>query len=273
MSNAINKLKTGLKDTDIPDWLRFPMMKVGYRMGGSYESCLYSLIMWHNETINAWTMIAISSFSLAFMVYCLVKLSPKNGDVWPFIAMFLSVFVHAPFSVGYHLFMPISQKVYNQWRKLDIMFIFIASCFLTYALCYFIMPKWITWLITCVAIVVAFSAILKTRQLAPGEPMNRKTHTIFIATIILVYYIPIFYKGIKDLVDNTFTIAVCTMFVVPIMLLLGGYVYAKHWPECNYPVRFDMLGRSHQILHVLAGFAHAMECFFIYSAYLRYIKE
>lgn len=265
-----NNLKIGLKDTDIPEWLSFPLMKVGYRKGGSYESCLRSLFMWHNETINAWTMIAISVFSLVFNVYCFVELSPKKDDIMPFVAMFLSVFVHIPFSVGYHLFMPISQQVYNKWRKLDIMFIFVASCFLTYSLCYFIMPTWITWLITGVAVIVSFSAIIKTRQLAPGQPMNRKTHTMFIATIVFVYYIPILYQGLKDLLDDTFTVAVSTMFAVPTLLVLGGYVYAKHWPECNYPARFDLLGRSHQILHVLAGFAHAMECLFLYSAYLRF---
>lgn len=269
---SIVTLKIGLKDTDIPEWLRFPLMKVGYRMGGNYESCIRSLFMWHNETINAWTMIAISTFSLAFMVYCLLELSPKSGDILPFLSMFLSVFAHMPFSVGYHLFMPISQNVYNKWRKLDIMFIFVASCFLTYSLCYFIMPRIITLLITGVAIVVSFSAITKTRQLAPGQPMNRKTHTMFIATIVSVYYIPILYQGIKDLLDGLLSIAVVTMFFVPMTLLLGGYVYAKHWPECRYPAKFDLIGRSHQILHVLAGFAHAMECFFLYSVYLRFGK-
>jgi len=268
--NTGNELKTGLKDIDIPEWLRFPLMKVGYRVGGNYVSCLRSLLMWHNETIHAWTMIAISAFSLAFMVYCLVELSPKNGDITPFVAMFLSVFVHVPFSVGYHLFMPISQDVYNHWRKLDIMFIFVASCFLTYSLCYFIMPIWITCLITGAALVVSVTAIMKTMQLAPCQPMNRQTHTLFVASIVFVYYIPIVYQGVKDVMDDKFTIAVTTMFIVPMLLVLGGYVYAKHWPECNYPARFDLLGRSHQILHVLAGLAHVMECVFLYSVYLRF---
>jgi adiponectin receptor len=263
-------LKTGLKDIEVPEWLRFPLMTVGYRMGGNYKSCLRSAFMWHNETLNAWTMIGISAFSLAFMIYCLVVLSPKGCDITPFVAMFLSVFIHMPFSVGYHLFLPISPIVYNQWRKLDIMFIFVASCFLTYSLCYFIMPVFATWLITGIAILTSTVAIWKTARLATGEPMNRNIHTMFIATIVLVYYFPILYQGVRDLIDHTFTFAVATMIVVPLTLAFGGCVYANHWPECKYPKKFDLFGRSHQILHILAGVAHAMECFFIYSVYLRF---
>ena len=79
-------LQYGLTSSDVPQWLVFDSITVGYRMGGDYRSCLWSLFRLHNECLNAWTMIWISAFSVCGLVYVLNFVHPSAKRMfarWP----------------------------------------------------------------------------------------------------------------------------------------------------------------------------------------------
>jgi adiponectin receptor len=46
-------------------------------------------------------------------------------------------------------------------------------------------------------------------------------------------------------------------------LLLGAAAYATSWPEKQYPETFDLVGSSHQIMHVCIAAAHIFEAVFV----------
>lgn len=51
---------TGLLEAEVPHGLHLAGIKRGYRMGGTYGECLWGhlgLFAWHNQTLNAHTMI------------------------------------------------------------------------------------------------------------------------------------------------------------------------------------------------------------------------
>lgn len=66
-----------------------------------------------------------------------------------------------------------------------------------------------------------------------------------------------------------YTVAHTAAIVVLVSLTLGGWVYADGFPERAYPARFDIVGSSHQLMHVGVGAAHAAEFFFVLGMYRR----
>jgi len=122
----------------------YPYVLRGYRTGGSYRRCLAALFEWHAETLNAWTMIAGACIAVGLLYHALNELAaadgpgshsthsmhsgsswwPRISDQVPFWLLAGSTVVHAPFSVGFHLFRGMGRDVYNLWRRLDQVFIF-----------------------------------------------------------------------------------------------------------------------------------------------------
>ena len=113
--------------SDAPVWSHIPYVKSNYRPVSTYKECIQSLFQWHNETSNVWTMILINFASLLTCVYIILVLKPPV--YWPFILLYTSSLVHLPFTVGYHLFIPVSQDVCIFWYKLDFSFIFVGTTF------------------------------------------------------------------------------------------------------------------------------------------------
>ncbi len=107
----------------------YPYVLKGYRSGGTYSRCLAALFELHTETMNAWTMIVTALLSLV-MLYSVVG-SESGPATWSegvaFCALTGSVWLHMPWSVGFHLFRGINPQVYNLWRRLDQVFIFVVS--------------------------------------------------------------------------------------------------------------------------------------------------
>ncbi len=48
-----------------------------------------------------------------------------------------------------------------------------------------------------------------------------------------------------------------------VTLIIGGKMYAQHYPERWAPGRFDLVGNSHQLMHLLAMLAHYCEWRFL----------
>jgi hypothetical protein len=112
----------------------YPYVLRGYRAGGTHRGALASLFEWHAETLNAWTMIwgaAISAALLARALGALRAAGVQARGYWPaapdaaaFVLLTAATLLHAPFSVGFHLFRGISRDVYSLWRRLDQVAIF-----------------------------------------------------------------------------------------------------------------------------------------------------
>lgn len=257
-------MQSGLTAEQVPLWLRCPHLLTNYRLGGTYWICFQSLFAWHNETVNAWTMIVTNL--LSFIALCCSKCNGLNCI--PFYTLWFSALVHMPFSVGYHLFSPIDQHVFNTWKQLDILFIFVSSCFLTFSLGFHVMPLDQNILVTTVAIILTC-----WYKCGGGHNIatNKMRNALLVSSIVCIYCIPIIYKCIIDKDILTISFAHTTLLIVVSSIFGTGLLYAKSIPERWFPGAFDLFGRSHHIMHIGVMVAHMAEWYFVYSAYNEYI--
>lgn len=243
MSNAVT-----CTSEEVDEWQRFPYLNSGYRKCGSYsvKSCLASMFHLHNETVNIWTMIVSSLLGTFGFVMCMVFLAPRGVDASPFAVMWVAQMLHSVASVCYHTFMCMSPVVANTWRKTDISLIFVLNVGATYGLTYF------TWglkgALTAMAasVVPASYGIMNTLRLQPGQPVDRGRIVSMIGVTNVGYYVPLLYNGVVTPFPD-----LAIALIVLACHALGGIAYAKHWPQRNYPNKFDLCGFSHNIMHVL----------------------
>lgn len=174
---------------------------------------------------------------------------------WPFFMFLLSAMVHLPFSLGYHLFMPINKSVFETWRRLDLTFIFIASCPLTLALCYYAVPWPVTCILTGIMCLVSCIFVLFKKNI------KQSTNALFITIAVACYTFPMIASAFLGKTSFWYPIATLGS------LLVSGLLYTNCWPERFFtPGTLDLFGRSHHFVHILIGLAHVIEFIFIKDA-------
>lgn len=185
----------------------------------------------------------------------------------PIPGLFLLTFsamVHLPFSLGYHIFMPMSEETFIQWRKLDVTFIFIASIFLSVSLGYYIFPPSILVILLAFTVIVAYEGITNFNKHSNQAKINHVKHSYLISTIIVCYMFPVLYKLCYDLfILQQLTNSVVYGFCLIGTLFICGYAFATEWPQRLYPGKLDLIGNSHNIVHITASLAHILEYLFI----------
>jgi hypothetical protein len=98
--------------------------------------------------------------------------------------------------------------------------------------------------------IVAFG-IRNVVKLEEGRPVDRVTVVSLIGASALGYYVPVIYRGTAAAMSGRFwpefTAAVC----MTACHSLGGVCYALHWPQRQFPGRFDVCGFSHNIMLII----------------------
>lgn len=163
--------------------------------------------------------------------HCLHTYSPQGMDLLAVCSMWLSIAVHAPFSIGYHQLHPISADVMTRWRALDILFIYVASCFLTFTFSHFALPPALTLVCTGLCVLLTAKAARSASSLKTGEAGDKLANIKFVGMAVVLYYMPIAVVGVQDLAVGRLTVAVECAGLVPLCLLAGGVVYALHIPN------------------------------------------
>ena len=119
---------------EIPEYIRVPYILSGYRVGGTMKEAMFSLFQWHNETMNAWTLLIIPIVSL--ILYGLYN----EGEIIMFLLPFHTL-IQIPCSVGNHLFRGMDEVTHTLWRNLDLMSIHMASWLVCVAFSYYVYSR------------------------------------------------------------------------------------------------------------------------------------
>lgn len=154
--------------------------------------------------------------------------------------------VHVPFSVQYHLSKDVSETIKYKTRKRDILFVFIASVFLTFSLGAFTLPLGITMALTCYSAYLAIRIALEYN----GTNGNKNELVMLMSQTIAVYLTPVI---IGTLYYKTNPIY---LFIIVLSLIIGACVYTYSVPEKWQPGKFDFFGSSHQLMHFTLIVAH-----------------
>ena len=261
-----------LDSSQAPSWARFPFINHGYRptppstqsitIMRSILIALSSMLTWniHNEWTNAWTMMV--GLGVSFFLYTnMLRLHAHEmsyRDHTIFLAFFLSVVVHTPFSYLYHAACFISPTVKYFWLKMDLSFIFIASILLTISFSLYVFPLWMTIVLVNASAFVAKSAItiLYKKEDIPTSDHDVKLMLLkLIAMIVAVYLFPIAYA---TLFMNA---PVIYLSIIVSSLGIGAISYATCFPERL--VDDGSVLNSSTLMHTMLVIAHIAEFYFL----------
>ena len=110
----------------------------------------------------------------------------------------------------------------------------------------------------------ACTAVTHIVRLEKGEALDKANQAMFVGSIVLVYFFPVCYQAITDAIQQRkITAPIGAALGVFVSLFVGAFTYAKSFPELYFPEKFDILGNSHQIMHVGVATAHISEFIFI----------
>ena len=250
---------------EAPAHARYPYVRGSYRSGGSYADNLRSIFQLHTETVNCWTMLVACVVSMACAAWgCAYVVDAEGAPI--FILFSATTLVHAPFSVGYHLFTSMHREVFDVWRKLDVTAILVVTVMLTYALAYFVIPFWACMVITSVAGAVASTAIAIFWRTPNMQPVAL---AMFTGGASLCYLFPMVCATVRDGLMSVSSAATAGVLA---SLAFSGWVYVSAWPQRCFPGAFDVWGHSHQLMHVGVIVCHALEFLFLYDNWRRLQK-
>mmetsp|Transcript_15796 Transcript_15796/g.64521 ORF Transcript_15796/g.64521 Transcript_15796/m.64521 type:complete len:276 (+) Transcript_15796:1453-2280(+) len=251
-----------------PRYLRREWIESGYRVGGGMLAAARSLFTFHNETVNAWTMVFMSDASTLLLVY--VKLVYEYIPL-PFALLWMSVVTHMPFSVALHLFIGISENSRRFWRTCDVFFMQFNSLLLSAALAYYVMDGLYIVLYATSALFVFLRSVYVTTIRSRIWRLSKPQLAREMSYLVISYCSPLVIQGVKDLVLSwNVSLGVLPHVIGIIFSMEIAYLcYSKHLPEKWSPGRFDLVGNSHQIMHVMGLVAHLLQWAFLLELHAR----
>ncbi|CAM1298805.1 PAQR3 (predicted) [Pycnogonum litorale] len=231
----------------------------GYRPKLSTNACIKSLCWWNNESVNIW------SHAFGLMLFCLMmfydvmfvlpSFHVSAYDLIIHVILIFSFQICMLFSACYHLFNCISEAAHSSWLCLDlcgVLFsftaIFLSGISFAFDCCWTL--RWIYSPIIVVLFVIVLYFVWHPNFDSPD--ISRLRLIIFflwsLSGLIPTFHWIILKNGfasdeVKHLLPNVF-----------VMYILSGaafFFYSTKIPERLYPGKFDFIGSSHQIWHIL----------------------
>lgn len=244
----------GLARGEVPEWLHFPYITRGYRLGGSARECWASLfcITRNNEALNAWTTLASLAAGTAMMLWCVAGVGAASADAVPFVAMWLGQAVHHPLSAAYHVLLPMSPEAYHAWRQRDMAGIFALNACATLGLAWFTFGRLAALGCAAAGACVGCLGARAVLRMRPGEPLDRARVVALVLASCLGYYAPVLYRGVRATVERRVDGAELWGAVGMVGSHgLGAALFVLNVPERLVPGVFDCVGNSHNLMHVL----------------------
>ncbi|XP_076823248.1 membrane progestin receptor epsilon-like [Clavelina lepadiformis] len=244
----------------------------GYRPSpSSWNYCLKSLFYPTNETLNVWSH-AIPLFAMAKHYWnfaCLYPdylTSPIFYPYWVFVVGVVAVFSGSCFA---HLFQCKSPAFFNACFCYDYAGIAIYGAGTAVAVglylcpysCTGLSPDSSSWIFDVVVVVHPLAVVCLCLSLYPGVPTTLSYILRIITCIVyvLVAFLPCFYK--YTLVPDSASAMQCrlgndvasiiTFAIMIICFIISALLQGTKYPESFYPGKFDIIGHSHQIFHLL----------------------
>lgn len=248
-----------------PVYTVYPGVLKYYRAEGiSVSQALWSLWYWHTETINAWTMI-INWFTTVGLGYWMAE---DLGWLIPTICSTVVV-CHMIASIGYHLFMPISESTAVFWRKLDVTMILVFGVVWTVTLNYYVFNSLMVSGLGLMATAVAAKKIHRLWWKC-GSTHDQQPEYIDLVVdysfLIGMYLTGMVYMAVWE-ADR-----IAQMYLAGSVgcLGVGGSLVVYGLPERLFPGKFDLIGNSHQLMHLfIVNTGRIIEMCFIWYAYVQ----
>ncbi|KAK9802032.1 hypothetical protein WJX73_003656 [Symbiochloris irregularis] len=251
------------KFQDAPAWIQRPHILTGYLLGGTpLPAAAHTLFGWNNETLNAWTMIlgiisALTGFAMAWANF------PQRLEA-P-VLMVLSALPHLPASIRLHCTIGVSEQVRDFWRTMDVFFIFTCAVPRAAALGWHVFTARASFqAFMVVSLLVYMYCIYSTMFARRIKDIPKPILAKDVTVTVVCYTFPVATQAGRELLASRPGPACALYLAVVVLLVLGSSAYSKKWPERWAPGRFDLLGNSHQVMHLSVVVEYCVEWLFVF---------
>lgn len=265
------------KFNEIPEWQRDNNYVISGYLGEtrSVRTCLKSLFVLHNESVNIHTHLLPATVFIAspFLLqkYFPIFTTTTAIDYWVYAA-FLAGFVGCLLlSSTFHCVKCHSYHVAVNFNKADYFGIILLISCSTISIVYYALIDQPKSRITCNTITLAFAGICSAVSL--GETFRHPDWRQVRATMFILFglsgILPIL-VGLIELgrVEVIQRSNLKWVILEGALYIFGATLYAMRVPERFNPGKFDNFGHSHQIFHILvvaAGLCHGTA---LYKSYV-----
>ncbi|CAF3693702.1 unnamed protein product [Rotaria sordida] len=248
----------------LPEWLgdNHFLLQKHRQPANSIRECLISIEPLHSETINIWThLIGTLCIAVTYILFLIDNYPQLDiSDIISFSLFFISAILCLTFSTLLHIFINYSPRVLVTVSKLD----YIATCALFYIginilifgstvpvvhylfYCYFQLKT----IYISILFVLSIASMIGTSSAACSKPRYRPFKAILFIVLGLYGVAPATHACILYGLSRMFEMGFLYLCIMAVTYITGGIVYAIRIPERYFPGRFDVVGQSHQILHI-----------------------
>ncbi|KAK2854335.1 hypothetical protein Q5P01_006996 [Channa striata] len=275
LERLLPSLPHTVRDVDVPPLFQERFVLSGYRpVGLSWRHYVLSLFQIHNETLNVWShLLAAVCVMMRLMMFTLLQgggilgfrlQGPEDQgfsvDVssLPLVLYVFSTVIYLSCSSAAHLLQSHSERAHYSLFCLDYMAVGIYQYGCALALCLYSSDT--TWtqsmiFLPAAAVLAWFScttccyAKLHFRH---QYPIHRKLYQVVPVTMACLLDIsPVAHR----LATHSWTTssALPLHFTQVVLFVLAGFFFSCPIPERFSPGRYDIVGRSHQLFHILSS--------------------
>ncbi|KAM0793438.1 hypothetical protein ACM66B_000883 [Microbotryomycetes sp. NB124-2] len=250
----------------------------------SYKLCFRSVFGSHNETVNIWTHLLGCSIAIAALLYAATLLTddsalhsgrrgwaapfapipnpfPSNKrpsvqliDFVGFVTFFASAATCLGFSGTFHTLSCHSKEVAHRWNQFDYagIVVLISGTFVpAVRYGFFCDPHLRTFYICAIYLVGAGTAYTVLAPHARTPEYRRFRAWVFIGMGLSAVF-PVGHAVVRyGLERASESLSLQWLALGGFLYILGAVLYAERVPERFAPGKFDIVGASHQIFHVL----------------------
>ncbi|KIV86585.1 hypothetical protein PV11_02185 [Exophiala sideris] len=246
---------------DLPHW-----QQDNHHIHGSYRQASYSyarsfksILRWHNESVNIWTHLIPATLSLPCGAVLYKVLKPRYelasaADVLAMGCFFVGAAVCLSMSATFHAVSNHSPSVARMWNQFDYagISVLIAGSFIPsvyYGFWCNPQRQWTYWTMICSLGIACTTVSVLPRFRTPDWRPYRA-----------LMFVGMGISAVFPVLDGLMTfgwsamekqIGLSWLVLQGALYILGAGLYAARIPEAWYPGKFDTLGSSHQIFHVL----------------------
>jgi len=240
----------------LPEWLgdNHFLLQKHRPPANSVLECLISIASIHSETVNIWThLIGALCVAVTYILFLIDNYRQMDlSDFISFNVFFISAILCLTFSTLLHIFINYSPRVLVTVSKLDYMGITILTFgsmvpvihYLFY--CYFQLKT----IYIGVLFVLSIASIIGTSTAACSKPRYRPFKAILYIALGLYGVVPATHACMLHGLPRMFEMGFLYLCIMAVAYIGGGIAYAIRVPERFFPGRFDIVGQSHQILHI-----------------------
>lgn len=248
--------------SELPDWQKDneKILRGYVRETNSFRECLISLLYFNNETVNMYTHLIPAVLYLCgasyFAYVFLIPIFPSTSftDYFYINVFLLGAFACLICSSCFHCLKQHSERQCGLWSKLDYMgIICLISCSMIPIMYFgFFDYRWHFLTFTTVTLsLAAFCTLCVLNDkfnTVEFRPFRAAFFTLFGLSGILPLGAGFIQFGIKGVLER---IRLKFIGLEGVFYIAGAIIYGYRIPETFAPGKFDFVGSSHQIFHIM----------------------